>query len=202
MAKFKSEDLLNELTEDVSRLIEAAEFFKQADKSKLVYQVDKAKWSVVQCLEHLNAYGRIYLPAIEKKMEEKTDTHIAWFNSGYWGEKFTKSMKPTNVFEIKNKMKGLKKFSFPNSLNVDTVLNEFHEQQLKLQALLKAARERDLNQNHIPITLTKLVKLRLGDAFRFLVAHEQRHMIQARNTLKQTGVTTDKFPVILLAVPQ
>ena len=52
------------------------------------------------------------------------------------------------------------------------------------------------------VTLTTLVKLKLGDTFRFLIAHEQRHMIQARNTLKAVGITTDKFPVILQVVPQ
>lgn len=202
MAKFKSEDLLKDLQEDVRRLSEAAEFFKQADKSKLVYVVDKNKWSVVQALEHLNAYGRFYMPAIERVLSEKGGTHAAWFNSGYWGERFTKAVKPTNVFEIKNKMKGLKKFSFPNSLNVETVLNEFSAQQEKLLQLLESAKKANLNTNHIPIMLTKIIKLRLGDAFRFLIAHEQRHMIQARNTLKGTGVMTDKFPVVLQAVPQ
>jgi len=202
MAKFKSEDLLNELMEDVSKMQEAAAFFKQADKSKLIYVVDKNKWSVVQALEHLNAYGRFYLPAIDKVLAQKNDTHTAWFSAGYWGEKFTRSVKPTNVFEIKNNTKALKKFCFPNSLNVETVLQEFGEQQQRLLSLLEAAKGRDLNTNHVPITHSKLVKLRLGDAFRFLVAHEQRHMIQARNTFKLTGEATDRFPVILQAVPQ
>ena len=202
MAKFKSEDLLNELQEDVRRLAECARFFKQTDKSKLVYRVDEKSWSVVQVLEHLNAYGRYYLPTIEKAIAVKDGMPNAWFNSGYWGEKFTKQMKPTNVYEIKNKMKGMKKFAFPNSLNVETVLNEFEAQQETLLQLLETAKGRDLASIHIPITLTKLIKLRLGDAFRFLIAHEQRHMIQARNTLRGTGITTDKFPVILQGVPQ
>ncbi len=197
MAKFKSGDLLNELQEDVRKVVECAQFFKETDKSKLVYRIDESKWSVVQVLEHLNAFNRHYLPAIDKAFSEHQGSPSAWFNSGYWGEKFTKSMKPTNVFEIKNKMKGMKKFSFPNSLNVDTVLNEFYGQQEKLLHLLDVAKSKDLSSIHIPITLTKLIKLRLGDAFRFLIAHEQRHMIQARNTLRDTGITTDKFPVIL-----
>jgi len=202
MAKFKSEELLNSLQQDVRRLIEAAEFLKQADKSKLVYQLNKEKWSVVQALEHLNGYGRFYLPAIEKALAENTDTHSAWFSSGYWGEKFTKSVTPTNVYEIKQKTKTMQKFSFPNSLNVETVVNEFLAQQQTYLRLLEEAKKRDLNVNHVPVTFSKLVKLRLGDAFRFLVAHEQRHMIQARNTLKATGIATDKFPVILQVIPQ
>jgi hypothetical protein len=126
----------------------------------------------------------------------------AWFSSGYWGEKFTKMMKPKNVFDIKNKMKTSKKMSFPNSLNVDTVLKEFLAGQDKLLQLLEMGKGKDLAKIHIPITVTKLIKLRLGDTFRFLIAHEQRHIIQARNTLKKVGVATDKFPVILVVAQQ
>jgi DinB family protein len=202
MAKFKSEDLLKELTQDIRRVKECAEFFAAADKNKLVYSPEKGKWSVVQVLEHLNAYNRHYLPAIEKQLSVVTHTTNAWFTSGFWGEKFTKMMKPKNVYEIKNKMKTQKAYAFPNSLNVDTVLKEFIAGQDKFLQLLELAKGKDIGGMHIPITLTSLIKLKLGDTFRFLVAHEQRHMIQARNTLKTVGVSTDKFPVILEAVKQ
>jgi hypothetical protein len=203
MAKFKSEDLLKELTQDVQRVKEAAAFFNDADKTKMVYPPDPARWSVVQIIEHLNAYNRHYLPAIEKELSLLvTDDSSAWFTSGYWGEKFTKMMRPTNVYEIKNKMKTAKKMSFPNSLNVEKVMKEFAEGQDKILQLLERAKGRDLAKIHIPISLTKLIKLRLGDTFRFLIAHEQRHLIQARNTWKEVGMTTDKFPVILQAAQQ
>jgi uncharacterized damage-inducible protein DinB len=202
MAKFKSEDLLNDLSQDVRRVTEAANFFNSADKNKVVYSPEKGMWSVVQVLEHLNAYNRHYLPLIEKELAVVTHDTNAWFAAGYWGEKFTKMMKPQNVFEIKNKMKTSKKMSFPNSLNVDTVLKEFLAGQDKLLQLLEMAKGKDLAKIHIPITVTKLIKLRLGDTFRFLIAHEQRHIIQARNTLKTVGVATDKFPVILEVAKQ
>jgi hypothetical protein len=197
MAKFKTEDLLNELTQDVRKIKEAAEFFNAGDKTKMVYSPDPGRWSVVQILEHMNGYNRHYLPYIEKELSVVTNDTNAWFTSGYWGEKFTKSMKPTNVYEIKNKMKTMKSMSFPNNLHVDTVMKEFLAGQDKLLQLLERAKGKDLAKIHIPITLTKLIKLRLGDTFRFLIAHEQRHMIQARNMWKEIGVSTDKFPVIL-----
>jgi uncharacterized damage-inducible protein DinB len=202
MAKFKSEDLIKELKEDVQRLQAAADHLKNTEKSKLVFVENEGKWSVVQCLEHLNEFGRFYLPAIEKTITVKTGEKNAWFNSGFLGDYFTKSMKPKNVFDIKNKMKTMKRFTFPNSLNVDTVMKEYIDQKIRLQHLLDTANDRDLNSIRIPITLTKMIKLKLGDIFRFLIAHEQRHMIQARNTLKSTGVATDKFPVILQVVQQ
>jgi uncharacterized damage-inducible protein DinB len=181
---------------------ESALFFRDVDKTKLVYQPAEGKWSIVQVLEHLNGYGRYYLPAIEKGLSEKKTTKQAWFNSGFWGEYFVKSMKPKNIYEITNKMKTSKSYEFPNSLNVDTVLNEFLQQQDQLLRLLDMAGEVDLNEVKIPVTITKIIKLKLGDVFRFLIAHEQRHMIQARNTLNTVGITTDKFPVILQVAPR
>ena len=202
MAKFKSEDLLNELVEDVKRIKESAEFFKTVDKNKLIYSPQKDKWSVVQSLEHLNAYNRLYLPQIEKELAVITYDNNAWFNSGFWGEKLYKALKPTNVFEIKRKLKAAKKYCFPNNLNVETVLNEFLQHQDKLINLLEQAKKRDLNKIRIPLSISKFIHLKLGDLFRIIVAHEQRHMIQARNTLKSVGIATDKFPVILQVIPQ
>ena len=199
MAKFKTADLLNDLTEDVRRIKEAAEFFAASEHPKLAYSPDPGRWSVVQILEHLNAYNRYYLPAIEKELSITTGDTSAWFTSGYWGEKFTKMMKPSTVYEVKNKMKTQKKMSFPNSLNVETVLKEFAAGQDKLLLLLEMAKGRDLAKLRIPISISKLVRLRLGDTFRFLIAHEQRHMVQARNVLKEVGIATDRFPVLFTA---
>jgi hypothetical protein len=108
-------------------------------------------------------------------------------------------MMPKNVFEIKNKMKAMKGYSPTNGLNVDAVFKEFFQHQNRLLHLLDVARRRNLNSIRIPITITKLIRFKLGDTFRFLIAHEQRHMIQARNAIKAVGVATDKFPVILEA---
>jgi uncharacterized damage-inducible protein DinB len=202
MPKYKSEDLLNELITDVRRIIDSARFLETADHTKLAYSPDKQKWSVVQILEHLNAYNRHYLPLIEKELAPVPETHDQWFNSGYWGEKFVKMMKPGNVYQIRNKMKAMKAYTFSNNLNIDTVLKEFIGHQETYQRLLELAKSRDLNTIRIPITITSMIKLKLGDMLRFLIAHQQRHMIQARNTLKQMGVTTERFPVILHVAAQ
>jgi hypothetical protein len=111
-------------------------------------------------------------------------------------------MAPTNVFEIKNKMKALKAFTPGKGGNVETIFNEFIQHQNKLLQLMEVARRRNLNNIHVPVTFSRFIRLKLGDMFRFLVAHEQRHMIQARNAVKAVGVSTDKFPVILEAAKQ
>jgi hypothetical protein len=71
MAKLKTEELIQQLRTDVERIRAAAQFFKESDKHKMVYSPGSEKWSVVQILEHLNAYSRYYLPAIQKAMTER-----------------------------------------------------------------------------------------------------------------------------------
>jgi hypothetical protein len=93
----------------------------------------------------------------------------------------------------------MKSYTPGKGLNVEAVFKEFFQHQNKLLQLLDVARRRNMNSIRIPISISKLIRFKLGDTFRFLIAHEQRHMIQARNAIKAVGVSTDKFPVILEA---
>jgi hypothetical protein len=199
--KVKQEELIDSLKKDVEVLLECADFFRNEIDALLVPPMPE-KWSVAQILEHLNGYGRIYLPQIDRAISGSQSIREAWFNSGLLGNYFTNMMKPKDVFEVKNKMKTLKTHSPQNNLNAGKVLDEFVEQQHKLLQLLEMAKLKNLNSVRIPLSITRLVKLKLGDTFRFLIAHEQRHFIQARNALRTIGLPTDKFPVVLQAVPQ
>ena len=199
MKKFKSEELIDQLEADVKKIISAAEHLQTADPIKLNYCPEDGQWSVVQVLEHLNAYNRHYLPLIERSMIHITKDVSAWFVSGFLGNYFVNAIKPTNVFEIKKKMRTGKAFNPDKGVNVDTSFKEFFQHQHKLLNLLEVSRRRNLNSVYVPTAFSKLIHFKLGDMFRFLIAHEQRHMIQARNAIKAVGVSTDKFTVILEA---
>jgi hypothetical protein len=199
MKKFKSEDLINTLQNDVRQLMAAAESMRSMDKIKLGYPLTNGKWTAIQAVEHLNIYNRFYLPAIEHAINESKTTRSAWFNSGTLGNYFTNSMKPTDVYQVKNKMKTTKSHNPPAALNAEQVIAEFLDHQQKFLRLLDAARDRDMNNIRVPLTISKFIRFKLGDTFRFLVAHEQRHMVQARNAIHALGIPTDKFPVILQA---
>ena len=42
------------------------------------------------------------------------------------------------------------------------------------------------------ISISKLMKLRLGDTFRFVTAHNERHLLQAENVLKDINIDNFK----------
>src|SRR3954470_10973053 len=69
MKSFNSHQLLEELQADVRQLVLTATYLQQEDPEILLTAPAVDRWSVVQVLEHLNSYGRYYLPAIEKSLQ-------------------------------------------------------------------------------------------------------------------------------------
>jgi hypothetical protein len=61
----------------------------------------------------------------------------------------------------------------------------FVENQTALIDLLNAARNVNLKKVKIPISISKIVRLRLGDAFQFVIYHNERHMQQIKRIIEQ-----------------
>ena len=184
MKKVQTIGLLEDLRSDTRQIILAANYLLQEDPEKLVQQPAPGKWSVAQVIEHLNTYGRYYLPAIEHAIKNDRHAPETEYTPGWLGDYFTKSMKPLENGHIPNKMKTFKGHQPSADVDSKPVIDEFLRQEQVLLELLEKASHANISKIRIPITLTKLVKLKLGDIFRFLVAHHQRHFVQINNTLK------------------
>ena len=107
MPKFKCVELLESLQNDVRQIILAANYLKSTDPGILLQEPAPGKWSVIQVLEHLNSYGRYYLLAIERSMNTNKEA-VAYFKPGWFGNYFTKLMKPGENGTIANKMQSPK----------------------------------------------------------------------------------------------
>ena len=78
-----------------------------------------------------------------------------------------------------NKMKTFKSMN-PIGSNLDkTVLEKFLSQQKTLLELLQQAEKVSLTKNKTGISISKWIKLKLGDTFRIVIYHNLRHVIQA-----------------------
>jgi hypothetical protein len=60
-------------------------------------------------------------------------------------------------------------------LNINE-LDKFTNQQKQLLVLLEKSRQYNLNKIKISISISKLLKLRLGDTFQFYINHQLRHL--------------------------
>ena len=135
---------------------------------------------MAQCLDHLNSYGNFYLPHIQRQLLKSPDANMSEFSSSWFGAYFTKMMDPQTG---KKKYKAMKGHIPATDLDAAKVVGEFLRQQELLMGYLRQANKKDLNKIKIPISISKLIKLRLGDVFQFLIAHNERHMQQAKRNL-------------------
>ncbi|MBY0434851.1 MAG: DinB family protein [Cyclobacteriaceae bacterium] len=183
---YNSKDLLADLqTQTEALLNRAIAEWQLVPHSKLALKPNTQAWSANECLQHLNSYGRYYLPAIEKALrvsgQKKSDT----FTTGWLGNYFTNLMAPKASGAI-TKMKSPSDHTPTAIRESHEVIAEYIDQQEKLLSLLRKAATTDLT-TRVPISLTRLIRLKLGDVFMFYVAHLQRHSLQAERALQQAG---------------
>lgn len=184
MKRINSSTLLDNLADDTRKLLLCANKLEHIEEDTLQKQPVPGKWSVAQILEHLNFYSNFYIKAIEDSLHRHQTRPKEYFTPGWFGDYFTKMMKPTADNQVKSKMKALKSATPPLHVDGKKALAKFINDQHILLNLLQVAKGADIGKIRIPVSITKLIKLKLGDTFRFFIAHEQRHLLQAANTLK------------------
>ena len=181
--KFNRNELMTDLAEDVQKAIMETEKFRTLTEKELNFKTSPESWSILECLEHLNLYGDFYLVEIEKRiLEANSSPTSAVFKSGLLGNYFTNSMQPKTDGSIDNKMNT---FKHKNPVNSDlpiTTVDRFIKQQRQMLVLLEQGKKVDLKKIKSKTTLP-LVKFRLGDTFRFVIAHNNRHIVQANKVL-------------------
>lgn len=175
-----TENLINELVELTHEHLAFAESLLLKTDAELNKRLTNESWSVLECLEHLNLYGNFYLPEIKNRIERSNTKATTEFKSGWLGNYFAQSMLPK---EKLNKMKAFKSMNPIHSSLSKTTVTVFIDQQRKSLDLLNAAKDVDLNKVKTSISITSLIKLKLGDTFRFLIYHNKRHIVQAQKVL-------------------
>lgn len=182
MATMNSNTLLTQLQSDIRQIILQAEKLKALSSEHLQQTPQPGKWSVAQVLEHLNMYARFYTKAIEEKITGREGTAKTAFKTGWLGNYFYNMMLPQNG-AVKKKMKAPKKAVPVAQPNGPQMLHEFIAHQHQLLNLLQICKTVSLN-TRIPISISKFIKLKLGDTFRFITAHEQRHFLQIERAVQ------------------
>jgi len=174
--KFNSEKLLLELLELTRKNLNMAERLNLKSHEELNRKPSAEEWSALECIEHLNRYGDFYIPEIRARIVNAKNTGNGRFKSNWLGNYFSESMR------YKEQLNGMKTFKSMNpsgsSLDI-TIIDKLINQQKQLLELLSQAKEVCLTKTKTGITISNLIKLRLGDTFRVVIYHNERHLIQA-----------------------
>ncbi|GJM33307.1 MAG: hypothetical protein DHS20C18_23080 [Saprospiraceae bacterium] len=176
--------LLDELIQKTEQIRNEASIFNTLTLAELNFKTSPESWSILECLEHLNLYGDYYLKEIEARIIKAEKAPQATpFKSGLIGNYFVNLIRPKEA-GIK-KIKALKEMNPMDSKLSTTTLDRFFKQQARLLSLLQSAGKVDLTKVKTGITFTKLIKLRLGDTLRFVVYHNERHLLQAKRVMER-----------------
>lgn len=180
--KVQNNLLIAELTEMTKAHLKRAQEYLALPIEKLNWKAHPEKWSVLECLEHLNLYGDFYLPEMQKRIKKAQQVPpTTLFKSGWLGNYFAKSMLPKEKLNTMNSPKNMD----PIGSQLDkTHIERFLQQQETLLTILAQANTVDLTKTKTSISLASWIKLRLGDTLRVVIYHNERHLVQGDGVLE------------------
>jgi hypothetical protein len=140
------------------------------------------RWSVGECLDHLNTIRKIF-PAIDHTIEEAERRGLKStgpFRYGWWSRMVVRSMEPPPWFRMR---------TFPMLFPASTplastdVLRDFVDLREQFARRIRRAEGLDLQRAIVQSPVSRFVRLPLGAYFAFLLAHDRRHLWQARQVV-------------------
>ena len=140
------------------------------------------RWSAAECLDHLNTLRKI-LPAIDRAithaaargLRSEGPFHYGWF--AHW---MIRSFEPPPRRRFRNP-RLLEPVHQP--LAPDAVLREFLSLRDALTRRVQQADGLDLERVIVVSPVSRFFRMPLGGYFAFLLAHDRRHLWQARHAL-------------------
>jgi DinB superfamily len=150
------------------------------------WKPNPSTWSLNEIFAHLNSYARFYHQAFETAIDStKFKSPTKNFLSSPLGKAAWNSMKLGRAKNVKRKFKSPRSYnpSFSSEILVGKDWKDFIQHQNKLLDLFSKAKLVNIKRTKIPLSISKIIKFRLGDAFNFVVYHNERHVQQALNLL-------------------
>lgn len=157
--------------------------FGHLNEQELNWKPDPQIWSVGQNIHHLIVINQTYFDLIQKVRDSKYTLH--WLSRFGWivnffGKFILKSVQP----DRKNKIKTFPIWE-PSASNIErNILMQFKQHQDALKKLIEDCNDLLDQEQVIASPANKLIVYKLETAFDIIVAHEQRHLEQARQVLE------------------
>lgn len=184
--KQTTDELIEELKKRTQFCIDSAiNRFKPLTQNQVNWKPDPERWSIGECLEHLNLYGDYYIPTIQEAIKNGADTKpVDKFKSGWLGNYSANAMLPKDG-AVTNNMKTLKDKNPAFSSLPKNVVDRFIDQQKEILKLLEKSQSVNLMKVRVSISIGKFIKFKLGDTFRFIIYHHIRHILQAEKVYEE-----------------
>ena len=139
-------------------------------------------WSIAECLQHLNVGVTKTLPAFDRAIAEgrsKNQLASGPFRYGWFSRMMVASMEPPPKFRMKSPR--LIRVSVGGTYRGADLLPEFAAVRDQLAGRVRQADGLDLAHVRTISPVNRLLRMPLGAYFDFIIAHDRRHLWQARN---------------------
>ena len=156
---------------------------KQADQLTAALTEEQARfrpsptrWSIAECLLHLNTATKGYLERLERACREAPLTETPPLQSTLFGRLFVWWMEPP----ARLKAPAPKPFLPPQTSEpLAEILQTFRGMNDRLELAAREAAQRDFTGVTISSPVSKKLRFAVSDTFAFIAAHERRHLWQA-----------------------
>ncbi|HEX7071035.1 MAG TPA: DinB family protein [Rhodothermales bacterium] len=160
---------------------EATRLFGGLTHTQFNWRPGPDRWSVAECIEHLNTIGYKLLPGIEEAIREghrRGRTGSPPFRHGLLGGLFVRTNAPIPA----RKVKTLRVYvpTAGGNLDRDETLERFRTLQRELERQVRESDGLDLGRIRVASPAVRWARFNLATWFDATHAHEQRHLRQAR----------------------
>jgi hypothetical protein len=163
---------------DVAALIAAL------SEAQLNWRPGDGRWSIAECVAHLTATGTLYLAPLERAIERGHARAMFGgreFQPSAIGRWFIAQMEPPP----RRKMKAPRKIA-PQRFESARALSEgFDRMHRELIDRVRRSASLDLSRVKLGSPIVPLLRMPLGTWFGFILAHERRHLWQARQVRQE-----------------
>ncbi len=138
-----------------------------------------ARWSIAQCVVHLDIIGARYLPSLDETIERAKAENLLSrgpFRYGFLERWIVHATEPPPRIRLRTPSSTRP----PDDRLLADVTENFRLLQDELRKRIRAANGLDLARAKVTSPFVKALKMGLGPCFAFLLAHERRHLWQAR----------------------
>jgi len=169
---------------------EARREFGTLSGKQMNWKPKDKSWSISQCLAHLNAFYRYYIPVFNGKISNtRFTTPTTHFMSSPLGYAVSVSIKLGKLKNVKRRLKSSKDHNpvINKSLPTENALQEYLEHQRNFIDTIIAASRINLRKAKCPLSVRPVVKLNIGDSLIYMVYHNERHIEQAKRVMRIPG---------------
>jgi hypothetical protein len=190
MAVFNKQGLITELFDRTELIKASTKPFLRLTEEQLNFKPGPGSWSIAEIFEHLNICNNIYIRSILSRITTAPDEKTEEYRSSWLGDWIYEKVMPRpdgSVFKIR-----ARKTMHAGGclLNGQETLHKFLQQCDMIDDILRHVTTKNLQRIRIPFSFSRLLHLRLGDNLRYLIAHSERHLLQAHRVMALAPATT------------